>query len=74
MPGGDLMSWRFELVDGPYGGVTEGPARCACSIGLRDVQGNRERTRLSSLALRRPVLVALIFVASSVRQTRNKVK
>ena len=20
------MSWRFELVDGPYGGVTEGPA------------------------------------------------
>ena len=26
MPGGDLMSWRFELVDGPYGGVTEGPA------------------------------------------------
>ena len=20
------MSWKFELVDGPYGGVTEGPA------------------------------------------------
>jgi len=23
---GDLMSWEFQLVDGPYGGTTEGPA------------------------------------------------
>jgi gluconolactonase len=35
------MPWRFELIDGPYGGVTEGPAWDGSSLFFTRIQQSR---------------------------------
>ena len=37
----ETMSWRFELVDGPYGGTTEGPAWDGTGLLFTDIPAGR---------------------------------
>src|SRR5216684_1543747 len=35
------MSWQFELIDGPYGGVSEGPAWDGSALLFTHIQQSR---------------------------------